>query len=255
MKESKKLNKLIIMLLLIVCPAVASEPASDLTIANEQIALLKQQVAMMKEHQESLLGTIHWTLGTVITVGIFLIGYNWFSNFKAYERDKEALKVELKSAVNVELEHSKTEVHMIVDNMKGALQTLVDDKVTPLSRNLETKLNSRYNSLNNDILRLSIYRHEQERLSWNEQKVYVNALSSSLNIINTSITLNDEWLLATGIDNLLEDLNSILKKECNVYPDAELIRNTVIALDKLPSEHALSVKSSKEKISQISAVA
>ena len=92
MKESKKLNKLIIMLLLIVCPAVASEPASDLTIANEQIALLKQQVAMMKEHQESLLGTIHWTLGTVITVGIFLIGYNWFSNFKAYERDKEALK-------------------------------------------------------------------------------------------------------------------------------------------------------------------
>ncbi|ELB2157619.1 hypothetical protein QNZ88_004513 [Vibrio parahaemolyticus] len=248
------MNKLM-MLLLVACPVLASESASDLSIANEQIALLEQQVTIMKEYQDSLLSTIHWTLGSVITVGIFLIGYNWFSNFKAYERDKESLKVELKSTIDVELEHSKSEVHKIVNDLKGTLQELVDDKITPLSRNLDIKLNSRYNSLNNDILRLSIYRHQQERLNWNEREVYVNALRSSLSILDICMTLNDQWVLAKAIDSLLEDLNSILKKECSVYPDAELIRNTVAALDKLPPEHALSVSSSKEKISQISAIA
>jgi hypothetical protein len=56
-----------------------------------QEALLLQ-VEEMRRANQSMLSTVHWTLGTVAAIAALLVGYSWFVNFRISTEEKERLR-------------------------------------------------------------------------------------------------------------------------------------------------------------------
>jgi hypothetical protein len=75
-------------------PQPQVQPSSSEMNASE-IALLKQEVQLQKNFQDNLLKVVVYSLGTVGAIALLLVGYNWWSANKIYERDKSALKEEI----------------------------------------------------------------------------------------------------------------------------------------------------------------
>jgi hypothetical protein len=70
-----------------ISPITTSTPPLT-TSANS----LEHVVELTGQLDQRLLTTVYWCLGTLVTVFLILIGYNWFVNFRIHERDFRELK-------------------------------------------------------------------------------------------------------------------------------------------------------------------
>ena len=71
-------------------PARTDEPSVELF--KTQIEVQKREIDVLRDFQSRIFQTISYSLGTVGAVALLLVGYNWWSANRVYERDKEALK-------------------------------------------------------------------------------------------------------------------------------------------------------------------
>lgn len=123
-------------------PAPHSSAPSDVSDANTQVLLLKQQVEATKAYQESLLATVYWALGGVFGIALLLVGFGWFANFKVYERDKRALKSELLGSINESIlaAHTKLEEH--VKELSQQVNSDLEEKILAASKPINVRLRS-----------------------------------------------------------------------------------------------------------------
>src|SRR5690349_22451097 len=82
---------------------------STLLVKNDSVEVerLKDEIQLLKSFQSDILQTVYWGLGAVFALALLLLGYNWISANKMYERDRNALKEEIINAqkqAHVELE-------------------------------------------------------------------------------------------------------------------------------------------------------
>jgi len=98
-----------------------------------QIALLKQEVASSKSYESSLLSTVYWSLGGVVTIAVLLVGFGWLGNFKIYERDKLALRSELQVSMNESISAAK-------DSLSREVSADVENKVQELTDKFKTRI-------------------------------------------------------------------------------------------------------------------
>lgn len=78
-------------------PQVKSDPAQE-----AKVQALQAEVQVMKDFTQHILSTVYFALGTVVIVLISMIGFGWYQNFRVFERDKEALRQSLLSALKEE---------------------------------------------------------------------------------------------------------------------------------------------------------
>jgi hypothetical protein len=87
------------------CGAMPSDPAQSSSIPSIQpapsptvsadVAVLQAQLDEMRHADEALLSTVHWALGIMATVGIAILGFNFFSNRYRYQHDQRVMREEL----------------------------------------------------------------------------------------------------------------------------------------------------------------
>ena len=74
------------------------------TIYEDILRETRRSEERAKQSENRLLSTVHWTLGTAITVTLLAIfavaGLNWWINEKVYTRDKQALHEEFVKMVD-----------------------------------------------------------------------------------------------------------------------------------------------------------
>jgi hypothetical protein len=71
--------------------AVVSEKTNSNSSDELKLALMEQQLQDSKDFTQHILATVYFCLGTVIVVLFAMVGFGWFQNIRAYERDKETL--------------------------------------------------------------------------------------------------------------------------------------------------------------------
>jgi len=127
-----------------------SEIAKDLSDTkkqNQELLLAKAQLATMKEFNGAILSTVHWALGgTFVLVGL-LVGFGWFANFKVYERDKLAMKVELEAVLATRLSEMDSTI-------SGKVKDLVTSETKKLVSQSYQKIENSLNSISQKLFEL-----------------------------------------------------------------------------------------------------
>jgi len=59
---------------------------------STEATLLNAQLELMRQYDQRIIATVYWSLGSFITMIVVLVGFSWFTNFKVYERDRDALR-------------------------------------------------------------------------------------------------------------------------------------------------------------------
>jgi hypothetical protein len=98
----------------------------------------------MKDFQTRILQTVYYALGTVGAIALLLVGYNWWSANKIYDRDKNALKEEIFNAQDkkhLAFDKSVTErINAALTNASDLEQRIVEKLNTGLTSSEEKYL-------------------------------------------------------------------------------------------------------------------
>lgn len=102
--------------------ATSNDVEKSLSQKESELLLLKDQNKLIKEFQSSQQTTVLWALGGVLSFVLVVMGLSYFTNFKFYEQDKDRIKSDFESRLasyraemNLQLEESKREVSVILD--------------------------------------------------------------------------------------------------------------------------------------------
>lgn len=104
---------------------------------KQEIELLKQQNKLLNDGQSNLISVVVWSLGSTVTLGIFLVGYGWWSNFRLNEADKKQLKEEISRVVS----DSESKIEINLEKMRAEVLSNVEERIekrtTEISNNIK----------------------------------------------------------------------------------------------------------------------
>ena len=158
----------------------ASIPATSATSAagkdTEVVALrlqnrlLEVQLQSARDFQGAVLDTIYWALGGVFLALSLVFGFSWFTNFKLYDRDKQALHADLQSRLDVAIKEIGTEyartsqaVDRRVDEKFEQWKRAAEYQAEALAKQIQTNSQASVNALElghaglqREVLKISI---------------------------------------------------------------------------------------------------
>jgi hypothetical protein len=220
----------------------------------ETIAL-RAQLEQMRTYDDRLLSTVQWTIGITVGVIVALAGLGWYSNFRAYKRDIEALKHELLIFSQQEITRIRDELEKSIDKQFTDLKTQWEKKndtmskmtissIEAISKRIDSHkevFESRLNWLEYNVVELDAKRSE-------ENKSFVGAIHGYRKKLELSIKM--QW--ENGIILALNDLARVLElkkdqaRERLFLPETPMNPETsmeiVKLLDGLPSIYSAESK-------------
>ena len=99
----------------------------NLLATQSEVIQLKATLQVVQSYQDKFLATVYWSLGTIATIVVLLVGFGWFANFRIYERDKSALKDELHMIMNEELLQLRKIVETHVTDSTKSIERQIDE--------------------------------------------------------------------------------------------------------------------------------
>ena len=93
--------------------ALVSEKTNSNSSDELKLALMEKELQDSKDFTQHILATVYFCLGTVIVVLLAMVGFGWYQNVRAYEKDKEALRQSLTNDLN---EHLKSGIKDLEKN-------------------------------------------------------------------------------------------------------------------------------------------
>ena len=240
----------------------SSEPQSD-----SEAALLRAQLEVMRQYDERLLQTVYWALGTAFGLVLFAAGAGWYVNFRLYERDKQALRTELRSEVETRsatigrsLEHGLQEARTSLDD---AIKKITADLHEEASRQREQieeaavqageaaarNLQAHFKKMQREMLYMRYTASRSDAQRWREQGVhdnelheYMKSLTMATQLVEYSISW--DWTVARALDDIQEALKSGARP--GVVEATELSEMVAV----LPDKYSIEVERLRTLISE-----
>ena len=126
-------------------PMSQSEMEQEIKSLKEEGIALKTQISEMRRSEDRMLNVVLGTLTIVGTIVALLVAFNWWNNYRVYERDKQALHDDLMKTV------------------AERIDTLVKDH--------NTKMNKRFEDLGKTLEVANKERLDQFRLEMSKDQV------------------------------------------------------------------------------------
>jgi hypothetical protein len=129
--------------------ATATQPTAEsveLQAAHQQVKLLETQLQITKDFQSAILDTIYWALGGVFLALSLVFGFSWFTNFRLYDRDKQALHADLQSRTDAALKELQAEV----SRAGLSVDRRLDEKLAEFTRSTEFQVENAQERLKTD---------------------------------------------------------------------------------------------------------
>jgi len=232
--------------------ATASQPtaeSAELQATRQQVKLLEHQLQITKDFQSSVLDTIYWALGGVFLALSLVFGFSWFTNFRLYDRDKQALHADLQSRTDVAVK----ELHAEASRAGLSVDRRLDEKLAEFTRSTEFQ-----------------FENAQERLK-SEAQASVQAIERSHASIQRSILrlqvrtepdlaqrlMLAQRLLYYTVDAAPEDVPDVISAMLRAIEDGAKLNpreasSLNLTLDKVKPEHAAFVSKLRERIVSLS---
>lgn len=86
-------------------------PAPANQVEASANALLKSQIETMQRYDDRLLNVVYWSMSGVFLLVVLVGGMNWFTNYRLYEKEKDALGETIRAQASQQSEVLKTQIH------------------------------------------------------------------------------------------------------------------------------------------------
>ena len=113
-------------------PVASSEDVQANNLPRNGGNQVDQWIAMSTQFDQRLLTTVFWALGLVATFAVGLAGFSWFSNYRAYERDKASIKEELRTGMSAISNALMQELAAAVQKESAAAMASLERRVAAL---------------------------------------------------------------------------------------------------------------------------
>ena len=198
----------------------------------------------MRRTDDQLLETIYWSLGGLVTVSVILVGYSWFSSTRTHERDREALKQELRSLVREDISVAERKLR---EQAEQVLEQVREDAHREITQGLDVTrrtLSGTTDRLQHNVNRLRFDLLSSEAKQYEHRGVHSVALSRYMMIIELGQEMKWDWIVGKGLDGI----KGVLRK--GHVPDADDVRKLTVLLDKMPTDYAIEIESTKRLLAE-----
>jgi hypothetical protein len=233
------------------------EGSSSQAEPDSETAALRAQLELMRQYDERLLQTVYWALGTAFGLVVFVAGVGWYVNFRLYERDKEALRSELRLELDTRVESISASLK---EEVKEA-QTSLDDAMKQTGRNLDEQakrhgkeiektalqageataqeLGGQLKELQAEIIEVRYEMSMRDAEKWAQQGVRINELRKYMDACSLAVQLTEEhysayeWLLGKP----LEGIEAVLRAGTRLR--VQEVTEITEMLDALPPKYSI----------------
>lgn len=201
---------------------------------EQEIALLKSEIALTKSFQESLLATVYWGLGGTFIIAGLLLGFGWYANFRVYERDKMAIRAELEAIILGKL----SEIELSLNEKASAIPDLVAVRTKEASEKAVKSTNDSVSALSRKVFSLE-YRHLKTKMESNPSNNM--ALTDALRLLQ---------LCLKKAPNEIPDIMHFMLKKIDLGGKLTATEITELneALDLLPSHYSTLTEKLRAKL-------
>jgi hypothetical protein len=73
------------------------------TRPSDEVIALRAQLETMRQYDQRLLETVHWSLGASVGIMLLVVGLGWYTNFRLYKREVTDVKRDIINALRGEM--------------------------------------------------------------------------------------------------------------------------------------------------------
>lgn len=214
-------------------PSGVSEFSYETTTnLTKRIDNLESQFQIVRDYSDDFLSVVLWSLTTIISVTVVLLGLNWFQSSRALKRELESIKLEIESSQEIHHQQALRKISEELDNLKKQINT----EATKAADSKLAGTKEAVKQLERRVSHLEYSRLDREVNQWIEDGVLSNAFTTCGDLIKSAIKLHWDWQLSDAIDQM----NVILKKiEEDDYRHIETqdILEVEAKVEKIPDTH------------------
>lgn len=234
----------LIIRLLTLDTSLSFQPVSQATPVEQmqedpEVVALQAQLEQMRRSDERLLQMVNWALSALLTVGLVLVGYSWFSSGRAYDRDKDALRQELRGALLEQTAKAEETSRARADDQYRSLSKASTAALAEALSDVREGFDDTLETLKREtkIMKYDLLRAEADSM---EGKGHLElAIGKHMDIIEVGRKIEWEWMIARG----LESIKRLLKE--GAVPDGVRTRELTFMLNELPKDYAADVEITK----------
>jgi hypothetical protein len=190
--------------LVFVAKAVKTTPTANLpsqtvaaTPAPDASAIVRAELAAVKDYDQRLLSTVYWSLSGVFLLVVLIGGVNWFTNYRLYERERDSLRQTLKLDAQEEAIKLRSLVEQLQSQLRGEAEQL-RKRVVAFETNMNELLSEREKRLKG-VMEASVKSAKEDL----EHEVANAELANSETRAAFYSAANDPWeVLRAWLDNL-----------------------------------------------------
>jgi hypothetical protein len=211
--------------------AFQSQPAPSLTptAAPTEVVVLRAQLDVTKNYQDRFVSMVQWSLGTVILVTLALGGFGWYTNKTSYERDREALRHQVRALVSEEIRQVSQELTAAIDERLKSGQEALENALTKRIQSVTFQIGE----LRNELLELqsdALKRVAEEAF---REKRYAWAIYNWCRHMKLSVQRRADHY---EVPNALDEIAKILGVT-GLQLDSTDLTDTVEVLKSLPARY------------------
>jgi hypothetical protein len=241
----------------------SSEPLTNSEAAAE-VSVLRAQLEMAREFQSDVLTTVYWSLGLSVGIAFLLVGYNWWTNNRTFEREKHALLQETRgkktTQINEAVRSVREELTSERRRIDGAIETLSSDLRERVAESVSAEREARANATaaQNDVLlklldkydernqiRLSVVKVELarfRRMTAEEKEFWSLAVTLALQELEEAIVFGGERTME-------EAMNAVCRAiDRGGLPSESEKQKTPTILEKVPEKFESLKRQTAEKV-------
>jgi hypothetical protein len=211
---------------------------------------LARAIELTGQLDQRILTTVYFCLGTLLTVFVVLIGYNWFTTARSHVREAQILREELKATTNKDVKSVGAELREEITKLGEELRGEVKKIEREVLASTKTQVQSEISSLKSIIADLQLESFAAQRDEWLRQDVPTNALRAQLRYLKLVHAHGSKWGLNQAFDRFEQILRQIHEKKATP-PNADDIADITRFVNEAAGDNpiiAASIKSQLEKI-------
>lgn len=192
---------------------------------------------------EQMLSVILWSLATVVTLAVLLVGYGWYVNSRVYERDRAMLMDEVQRTARRHADTTRAELDKAFDDALARYRLSAEEQRQALAtfqanieRTAQSTLAAHLDANTESIRRLEFDVAHLQAETWKNQRVFENALSCGVEMLDVANKLRSPYHRDIALTEIHRDLEKIVADDARIA-SATLSQLEVALMHAPPTEH------------------